>query len=282
VLAAAAMCKLLVLVFVLSVGVVASVMLSQTRVLFPTDAVPPGGPLPPGAERLSLETSDGDRLQGVYIPPTSEDPTATPQTLIVGFGGNAWNGQDVAATLSELFPKAHVAAFHYRGYRPSTGRPSAASLLGDAPLVLDAAASRVKPTRTIVVGFSIGSGIAASLARRRPLDGMILVTPFDSLKSVAAGLFPWLPIGPFFAHEIEARAYLEGSQVPVAIVAAGEDEIIRRERTDALRAKVPNLVFDRTVAGATHNDLYVRPEFRTAMRAALQALTTARPDHPPS
>ena len=43
--------------------------------------------------------------------------------LILGFGGNAWNGQDVASYLHQVFPEADVMAFHYRGYRPSTGRP---------------------------------------------------------------------------------------------------------------------------------------------------------------
>ena len=66
-------------------------------------------------------------------------------TLILGFGGNAWNGQDVAEYLHELFPDEDVVAFHYRGYAPSTGSPSAEALIADAPLVYDFAVERVKP-----------------------------------------------------------------------------------------------------------------------------------------
>lgn len=267
------MVKLLVLILVLATTLVVALMLSQTSILFPIHAVPPAGPLPSGAERLTLETPDGHRLHGVYIPPAHEAEPAPPRPLILGFGGNAWNGQDVAATLHELFPDAPVVAFHYRGYRPSTGSPSADALLADAPLVYDAAVTRVKSARTIAVGFSIGSGVAASLARHRQLDGLILVTPFDSLKAVAAGLFPWLPIEPFFAHEMDASGYLQGSEVPVAIVAAGRDEIISRARTNALRTQVPNLVFDRTIERASHNDLYARTEFVKAMRESLADVT---------
>ena len=89
-------------------------------------------------------------------------------------------------------------AFHYRGYRPSTGKPSADALLADAPLVFDAAVERVPTKRTVVVGFSIGTGVAASLAKRQAMSGMILVTPFDSLKKVASRLYPWLPGQPVF------------------------------------------------------------------------------------
>lgn len=244
--------------------------LSQTRMLFPTDMVGPPGPMPAGAEQVAFDTTGGDTLHGVLVPPRGQ--REGPRVLVLGFGGNAWNAADVAAFLHDLYPQAHVVAFHYRGYRPSTGSPSAAALLADAPLVHDFAVARVKPERTVAVGFSIGSGVAAALARERDLDGIILVTPFDSLKAVAQTLYPWLPVGPLFQHEMDSGAALRGNDVPVAIVAAERDEIIPPRRTEALRPLVPNLVFDRTIGGAGHNDIYHRPEFRSAMREALAAV----------
>lgn len=241
----------------------------QTQMLFPTGAVGPPGPLPASAEQVSVETPDGQKLHGVHIPAAG---AGGPRTLILGFGGNAWNGSDVAAYLHDLYPRADVIAFHYRGYRPSTGSPSAAALIADAPLVHDFAVDRVKPDRTIAAGFSIGSGVAAGLAKSRRLDGLILVTPFDSLKAAAADLYPWLPIGPFFEHEMDAAALLRESEVPVAILAGEHDSLIRPARTERLRRQVPNLVYDRTIAGAGHNDIYHRPDFQQAMREALKAV----------
>ena len=98
------------------------------------------------------------------------------------------------------------------------------------------------------------------------------MTPFDSLKAAAQSLYPWLPIGAFFQHEIDAAEALEKSNVPVSIIAAANDEIIVPERTDALRARVRNLVFDRTVARSGHNDIYARSDFRDDMHAAFDAL----------
>ena len=242
----------------------------QTQMLFPTGAVQPPGPLPRGAVQVSLRTPDGHTLHGIHIPPASG--AMKPRTLTLGFGGNAWNGSDVAGYLHQIYPQADVIVFHYRGYRPSTGSPSAKALLADAPLVHDFAIDRVKPERTIAVGFSIGSGIAASLARRRPLDGLILVTPFDSLKAAASDLYPLLPIGPFFEHEMNAAELLKDAKLPVALITGEYDTLIRPARTEALRKKVPNLAFDRTIAGAGHNDIYLRPEFEQAMRDALAAM----------
>jgi pimeloyl-ACP methyl ester carboxylesterase len=242
----------------------------QSHLIFPVHAVPLAGPLPHGAERMTVRTPDGQTLHGVRIPADEPDPT---RTLILAFGGNAWNGQDVAEYLHELFPEHDVVAFHYRGYTPSTGSPSANALIADAPLVYDAALAHLAPSRVVVVGFSIGTGVAAQLSRSRPVHGLILVTPFDSLKAVAQSMFPWLPVGPLFAHEMDAATALTDSAVPVAIVSAARDEIVPTARTDALRKAVGNLVFDRTIAGAGHNDIYARSDFHEAMRAALVAVS---------
>jgi len=237
--------------------------------LFPTHMVGSPGPLPPSAQQVSTPSAEGTVLHGVHIPPAA----AGDGTLVLGFGGNGWNGSDVAAFLHELYPDTDVVAFHYRGYRPSTGSPSAKALMADAPLVHDFAVERVKPTHVIATGFSIGSGVAASLASTRKLDGLILVTPFDSLKAAAAELYPWLPVAPFFEHEMDAAALLKGNDVPVAILAGERDDLIRPTRTEGLRRQVPNLVYDRTIAGAGHNDIYGRPEFQAAMREALVSVT---------
>jgi hypothetical protein len=132
---------------------------------------------------------------------------------------------------------------------------------------------RVKPARTIAVGFSIGTGIAAQLASRRKLNGLILVTPFDSLKAVAQSMYPWLPIGIFFQHEVDAAGPVAKTKVPVAIIEAERDELVPHERTEALRKRVPNLVYDKIVRRAGHNDIYTRSDFHDAMREALRRVS---------
>jgi hypothetical protein len=259
------MWKLLLIPVLLYVALLVLVFAFQARLLFPAGAVGGAGPLPPGAERLSLETGGGDRLHGVRIRPSAR----ASGTLILGFGGNAWNAESAAAYLHDIFPEAEIVAFHYRGYSPSTGTPSAEALIEDAPHIYDLAAARLRPKRTVAVGFSIGSGVAAGLAARRPLDGLILVTPFDSMKAVAAGHYPWLPVRWLFRHEMTPGQWLSGSQVPVALIAGERDTLIPPPRTEGLRRAAGNIVYDKTITGAGHNDIYDRPEFRAAMREAL-------------
>jgi pimeloyl-ACP methyl ester carboxylesterase len=244
-----------------------------SHLIFPTYAVAKAGPLPSEAEQLRVQTPDGATLHGVYL--RAADSTKSAR-LILGFGGNAWNGQDVAEYLRQVFPDEAIVAFHYRGYTPSSGTASAEALIADAPLIYDAAVKHVKPSCIIAVGLSIGSGVAARLSAARKLDGLILVTPFDSLKAVAGSIISWLPIGALFRQDIDAAGALAKSDVKIAIIAAENDEIVSAARTNALRKTVRNLVFDRTIANAGHNDIYARSEFHNSMREALARLAGER------
>jgi pimeloyl-ACP methyl ester carboxylesterase len=258
--------KLLIGVLLLYCSVAAALFFAQTSIFFPSRLVPPAGPLPPGAERIELTAPDGVRLEGVIIRPLAPAGSAT---AILGFAGNASNAAAIAEFLHSLYPEHPVVAFHYRGYAPSGGRTSAAALLEDAPLLFDLARQRLKPDKLMVVGISLGSGVAAGLATRRPLDGLILVTPFDSLKAVAWEQFPWLPVPLLLRHNLTPDDYLRSSSVPVAIVAAERDEVIPPHRTEALRRAVGNLVFSATIPGTRHNDIAYHPHFRPKMRQAL-------------
>ena len=260
--------KLLLIPLFLYLAVLAAIYFAQTSLLFPARMVQPMPPLA-GSNRLSITTPDRVRLEGVHLPaaaPRSERLT------ILGFGGNAWNGESVAEYLHDIFPEADVVAFHYRGYLPSDGAPSAAALLADAPLIHDHVAERLGNERIVAVGFSIGSGVAAHLASRRKLAGAILVTPFDSLTEVARGHYPWLPVRLLLRHRMDAAADLAASPVPIALIAAERDTLIPPARAQALASATGTLVLHHTIAGVGHNDIYQHPAFRTAMHDALQRI----------
>jgi len=244
---------------------------AQTRLLFPVAQIGAAGPLPAGAERLELAAASGERLRGIHIPPGR--PGAE-RLLILGFGGNGWNAQDMATELAGLYPEADIVTFHYRGYPPSEGGPGAAAMREDAPRIYDLARARFPSRRIVGIGFSIGNGVAASLAAQRPLDGLILVTAFDSLWRVAAAQFPWLPVRLLFRNNLDPVDDLRGTRVPVALLSAGRDGLVQPERTEALRQAL-HPVFDRTLPMADHNSIYRDPGFDPAMREALARVLAA-------
>lgn len=266
-------------------ALVALMALTQTATLFPRWAVTPPPPLPPEAETLRIRRPGGVELHGLRLParpeagaPAAEGTGAPP---VLGFGGNAWNAADMALFLQRHLPGHDILAFHYRGYPPSTGRPSAAALAEDALAIHDHLAAQGLPA-PVVVGFSIGTGPAATLAAERPTAGAILVTPFDSLTELARAHYPWAPVRLLLRHRMEPAADLRRAGVPIALIAAARDGIVPPARTEALRRALadpapdpaPGIVFDRTLP-AGHNDLYAHPDFGPALRAAMDSLRAA-------
>ena len=261
---------LLYLIFgivLLYAGLVFVTALFQTKLLFPVQMATANRPaLPRSAERLELTTPDGDRLIGVRLGTSSE---AKP--LLLGFGGNAWNAEAMALYLHGLFPEHEVIAFHYRGYPPSTGGPSAKALLRDSLTIFDHL-QKNRSHKVVAVGFSIGSGVAAHLAHHRALAGLILVTPFDSLRALAREHFSWAPTGLLLRHHMPTIDLVRERPTPTALIAAGRDTIVPARRSEPLRGAISNLVLDRTIAEAGHNDLYNHLAFASAMREAVTRL----------
>ncbi|MDH3242016.1 MAG: alpha/beta fold hydrolase [Alphaproteobacteria bacterium] len=250
----------------------------QTKLIFPTyiaNAWPPA--LPGDARRLEATGAGGHRLVGTHLPPRVAGDLGMEGTLILGFGGNASDADHVALMLQALYPTAHVVVFHYRGYGRSEGSPSAQGLLEDSLIVHDRAVTALKPKRVVAVGISNGSGIAAYVAKHRSLAGLILVTPFDSIEAMAKGHYGWLPVGLFLRHRMAASEFLKGNRTPTALIAAENDQIVPLAHTQALKRVVGNLVFERVIADAHHNDIYGRAEFADAMAQALARIRAAAP-----
>jgi pimeloyl-ACP methyl ester carboxylesterase len=247
--------------------IVAAMYFAQTWLLFPTMlARAARAQLPQSAQQLALKTPDGEILTGARIPSFVGRPDDAPTLL--GFAGNAWNAGTMALILHSLFPDRDVVALHYRGYAPSSGRPSAQALLSDSLAIFDHLRQAQASQPIIAVGFSIGSGVAAYLARHRPVAGLVLVTPFDSLEALARDLYWWAPVGPLLRHRMPTIEFVRGSLTPTALIIAKHDAVVPARRSAPLRPVINNLVFERTV-DAGHNGIYDHPAFAAAMREAL-------------
>jgi hypothetical protein len=111
-------------------------------------------------------------------------------------------------------------------------------------------------------------------ARHRPVAGLILVTPFDSLEALARQLYWWAPVGLLLRHRMPTLEFVRGALAPTAVIIAEHAKIVPARRSAPLRQAVSNVVFGRTI-DAGHNDLYDHPDFAEAMRAALAAIEAA-------
>ena len=205
-------------------------------------------------------------LAGMLFAPKGNRPS---EELLIGFGGNAQDAEVLGQELASTFADMNVAVFHYRGYGESTGQPGEAALFADALAIHDRLVSDLSPKMVYALGTSLGSGVAGYLSKERSLDGAILVTPYDSIEAVAKEAYPWLPVGLLLKHRFNTVDAMDGNSTPVAIIAAEQDQVIKPERTTILRSAIENLVFDQTIEGSGHADIYAMPAYSNALRAAL-------------
>jgi uncharacterized protein len=94
-------------------------------------------------------------------------------------------------------------------------------------------------------------------------------------SATAAQHYPWLPVSWLLRHDLRPAELLSSRRIPVAIVAAGADEIIPPQRTEALRQALPRIVFDAALSEARHNTIFIDPRFPATMQAAMAALDDA-------
>lgn len=179
---------------------------------------------------------------------------------ILYFGGNAEDVSRTVPALAAAFPSRAIYAPHYRGYGGSGGRPSERALHADAAVAFDHVASR--HAEVDVIGRSLGSAVAARLAATKPVRRLVLVTPFDSIVSLAGGLFPFLPVRLLVADRFETVADAPRIAIPTLVVTAGRDEVVPAAHTHRLLAAfAPGIATEQAFPAAGHNDVSADPAY---------------------
>jgi pimeloyl-ACP methyl ester carboxylesterase len=182
-----------------------------------------------------------------------------PRALIY-FGGNA---EDVSRNLpefAEAFAGYAVYLLNYRGFGGSGGSPSEEAIAEDALALFDQVYA--SHPQVAVIGRSLGSGVAVRLASQRPVQQLILVTPYNSLEEIAARQYPWVPVQWLLKDRFESGKYAAHIRVPTLLLAASNDEVIPRASTQRLLENFPQGVATlKVVPDSGHNSISDRAQY---------------------
>jgi len=258
----------LVIGAVLLIGLPATMYFAQDSLLFFPQPLtgPPQAARP--VEPIAIEREEGVHVRGWLV--RAAQPRAP---LVLYYGGNA---EELSWQMTEPWPADWALALvNYRGYGESDGRPSEAALFGDALAVFDALVRRpdVDPARVVLVGRSLGSGVATYVAAERPVAAVVLISPYDSMAAVGQRHYPWLPVGWLLKHPFDSASRAPGIRVPLLALAGARDGIIPPAHSRKLVAAWggPKRLIELPEAG--HNDLPGTPQFWPAIEGFLRELS---------
>jgi pimeloyl-ACP methyl ester carboxylesterase len=216
----------------------------------------------PLAQELRI-VSGAETLQVWQINPGAEQG-------IIYFGGNAEDVADNTPLFADLFAGQTVYLVNYRGYGGSSGSPSEAGLFADAEAMYDL----VRPQHSVlhVIGRSLGSGVAVYLASVRDVDKLVLVTPYDSIASIAQKSMPLFPVSLLIKDRYDSARLAPALANQTLMLLAEHDQVIPRASSEKLIAAFqPQLITRQVISRADHNSIGMVASYRAALDSFLDA-----------
>jgi uncharacterized protein len=220
------------------------------------------------AQRIEIEIETADRkLEGWWI----ENAQATTPAVILYFGGNAEDVLYTAGTAQRIDARA-VVVVNYRGYGGTPGKPGQKALYEDGLAIYDYAIKRGVPAEHIVVmGRSLGSGVASMLASARHVRAAILITPYDSLAAVAATHYPFLPVRLLLRHPFPSFEWAARTRAPALILAAEHDNVVPAVHAQKLFQAWAGPKQIHVLAQTGHNDIETHVDYYRLINEFLAA-----------
>ena len=225
----------------------------ENQLIYPaptTHSIPTAESL--GFQEVNFQSTDGTALHGWY------DPHPEPRFGLLYCHGN---GEDISHNV-ELVRRlrnqltASVFIFDYRGYGKSSGSPHEAGLIADGLAAQQWLAEQlnVETNQLVLVGRSLGGGVAVALAEQQGARALVLQNTFASMTDVAAGKFPWLPIRWMIRNRYPSTKRIQAYAGPLLQTHGTADRVIPfkmgKQLFDAAPSKQKQFL---KISGGTHN-----------------------------
>jgi uncharacterized protein len=224
----------------------------QNRFLyFPSSELPSARSL--AAEKMRLWQKTSADYRGLIA---DQDPPAPGGTIVL-FHGNGGTALDRGFYLGPLMGRGfRVVLAEYPKYGGRPGR------VGEKPFVADGLetvrlAHEQYGDPLYLLGESLGSGVAAAVAKHTPIPiaGILLITPWDTLAAVAKSLFPFLPVSLLLTDQYDSIVNLQSFKGKISVVGAERDEILPIRHAHHLYQSLPEGQKRMwVIKGASHND----------------------------
>lgn len=215
-------------------------------------------------EEIYVTTIDGISLNGLLFKADSS------KGLIFYLHGNAgslssWG--EVARTYTDL--NYDVFILDYRGYGKSEGSISGQTqLFQDMQTVYDELTNMYSEDSIIVLGYSIGAGLASKIASTNNPKLLILQAPYYSLTDMLHHTFPIIPTF-ILKYKLKTNEFIRNCKMPIVIFHGNQDEVIYYGSSLKLKELFKEKDTLITLNGQGHNGMTDNEEYKTEIRKIL-------------
>lgn len=208
-------------------------------------------------EPINLQMKDGTAVRGWFVKNSERDKAK----VIIVYGGNA-EELSYLIDISRKMGNWSVVLMNYRGYGQSEGTPSEKNLCSDALEIYDYFSHRedVDNSKIVVMGRSLGTGVATYVASHRNPIAAILISPYDSIANIAKEVHPNLPVDLMLKHRFDSISLAASIQIPLHVLIATDDILIKPWHSRALVERWGGKVDVQEIQGANHDAIIGRTE----------------------
>jgi len=267
--------RIIVICVLLYVGVITAFFFLQEKLLF--------HPLPvinenithlkknhPDFQKISFSPVSGIDLHGWFLPRWDDVHKKRMKPLMLYFGGN---NEEVSTffLFAERMPNWSLISFNYRGYGDSTGHPDLDAFSSDALAIFDHLSGMHESIA--LFGRSLGTGVVTHVAAHRDATGIILLTPYDSIRSIVQDTLPIFPVGSLLTNDIDSTTNAVGIVEPTLLIVAELDTIVPISHAEALQsAGWQGDVTYTLIPNEDHNTIYVQEETWQAIQTFITGI----------
>jgi len=182
--------------------------------------------------------------------------TENSKGLVLYFHGNAGALDKWGYEAVEFISRGYeVVMPDFRSYGKSTGKLSEKNMNEDALMIYQKVVEDIDPSKIVIYGRSLGSGVATELASKVNAKLLILETPYTCIDDVAKRGFFFLPVSSLLKFHFHNDQKIDKLNCPVHIFHGTKDELIPYTQSLNLAEIYGDNSILTSIKGGTHNNL---------------------------
>ena len=215
-------------------------------------------------EEIYIKTKDQKLLNGLLF---KSDNSKGLIFYLHGNAGSLRSWGEVAQTYTDL--SYDVFMIDYRGFGKSEGLiTSQGQLYQDLQVAYERMKSKYSEDKIVVLGYSVGTGLATKIASINKPKLLILQAPYYSMTDMMKQTYPIIPT-VILKYKLETNEYIKYCKMPIVIFHGNHDEVIYYNSSIKLKEMLKKTDTLITLDQQGHNEMTENPEYQTAIRRIL-------------